>query len=62
MHITPAFKSTRVLSEKKMTYMAKKLVKSKYIEILVKSKSKIQKENPFRFFYEGFPTAYSMQN
>ena len=31
-------------------------------EIFLKSKSKIQKENPFRFFYEGFPTAYSMQN
>ena len=28
----------------------------------VNPKSKIEKENPFRFFYEGFPTAYSMQN
>ena len=28
----------------------------------IQAKSKIQKENPFRLFYEGFPTAYSMQN
>ena len=32
------------------------------IYLIVLPKSKIQKENPFRFFYEGFPTAYSMQN
>ena len=31
-------------------------------KVAVSPKSKIQKENPFRFLYEGFPTAYSMQN
>ena len=25
----------------------------------IQAKSKIQKENPFRLFYEGLPTAYS---
>ena len=28
----------------------------------IQAKSKIQKENPFRLFYDGFPTAYRMQN
>ena len=50
------------LTKKSTTFLTYFSSSYKKIQKAVISKSKIQKENPFRFFYEGFPTAYSMQN